>query len=200
MDGRKNLTTPAPRLLPRGSVRKPSNVGLTGFLFVSGSVFHRVPLFKRSEPCEIFLRALDAYRRKFDFRVHAYVVMPEHYHFLVWFPHERRFTSFLRDFKSLVGKQVLDWMRLEQLSALMSRFRLESVPNRRRDPRFCVLQYGNVVKPFEGGARVLMQKVNYVHDNPVRAGLVSKAEEYPYSSMRDYLGEQSSLVQVDVLK
>ncbi len=200
MDRGNNPTIPAPRLLPRGFTRKPSNVGLHGFLFVSGSVFHRVPLFKQSEPCEIFLRALDAYRCKFDFRVHAYVVMPEHYHFLVWFPRERRVTDFLRDFKSLVGKQVLDWMRLEQLSALMSRFRLESVPNRRRDPRFCVLQYGNVVKPFEGGARVLMQKVNYIHENPVRAGLASKAEDYPYSSMRAYLGEQSFLVQVDVLK
>lgn len=200
MDSRKDPAIPAPRLLPRGFTRKPSNVGLHGFLFVSGSVFHRVPLFKQSEPCEIFLRALDAYRRKFDLRLHAYVVMPEHYHFLVWFPQQERFTSFLRDFKSLVGKQVLDWMRLAQLSALMSRFRLKSTPNRPRDPRFCILQYGNVVKAFEGGARVLMQKVNYIHENPVRAGLASKAEDYQYSSMRAYLGEQSCLVQVDVLK
>ena len=34
------------------------------------------------------------------------------------------------------------------------------------------------------------QKLRYIHENPVRAGIVEKAEEYKYSSAKDYAGEQ----------
>jgi len=45
-----------------------------------------------------------------------------------------------------------------------------------------------------------VQKIEYVHDNPVRAGIVDKAEEYIYSSARDYYyGKQLGLLEIEWL-
>ena len=46
-------------------------------------------------------------------------------------------------------------------------------------------------KPIElWSNKVIREKINYVHQNPVEAGLVYKAEEYVYSSAKDYAGEE----------
>jgi hypothetical protein len=46
---------------------------------------------------------------------------------------------------------------------------------------------------------MLRQKVDYIHFNPVRAGLVKKAEDWPYSSARNYLGLEG-LLEIDIVE
>lgn len=46
--------------------------------------------------------------------------------------------------------------------------------------------------------RFLKQKLNYIHLNPVRAGLVQSAEEYLYSSYRNYYLSDNQLIDIDV--
>ena len=178
---------------------KAANKAQCGFVFISGSVYRRIPLFQYRIPCEIFLRTLDAYRRKYGFLVHAYALMPDHYHILLWFPPHHRLVNFLRDFKSLVGRQILEWMRKEELSRLLARFEMKRVPRRQKDARYCVLQYNNYVRGLQG-SQALWQKVNYIHFNPVERGLVLAAEAYPYSSARSYAGKGLSPVKIDLLK
>ena len=40
------------------------------------------------------------------------------------------------------------------------------------------------------------QKMNYIHNNPVEAGIVDKAEDYLYSSARDYVGKGEGLLEI----
>jgi REP element-mobilizing transposase RayT len=175
-----------------------SNKDRSGFLFVSGSANRRIPLFRHPEACGIFLRTLDLYRQKSGFRVHAYVLMPEHYHLLLWLPPRGRFVDFLRDFKSFAGQRLIGWMREGGMGPLLARFEVRRRPQRRKDARHCVLQHGNYVKEL-AGERILWQKINYIHENPVRAGLVSRPEAYFYSSARTYAARKVGLVHVDVL-
>ncbi|MCX6032960.1 MAG: hypothetical protein NT169_27195 [Chloroflexi bacterium] len=41
------------------------------------------------------------------------------------------------------------------------------------------------------------QKLNYIHRNPVRAGLVEQPEQYAYSSYRNYVNGDNSLIEID---
>ncbi len=178
---------------------KASSKAQCGFVFISGSVYRRIPLFRHKTPCHIFLRALDAYRRKYRFLVHAYALMPDHYHILLWLPPRHRLVNFLRDFKSFVGRQILEWMHKEGLSQLLAGCELKRVPRRRKDARYCVLQYNNYVKELQG-SQALWQKVNYIHFNPVQDDLVLTPEAYSYSSARAYAGKGLSPVKIDLLK
>ena len=48
--------------------------------------------------------------------------------------------------------------------------------------------------------KVANEKINYIHNNPVEEGLVFRAEDYVYSSAKDYCGEQGVLNNVFVIK
>jgi hypothetical protein len=41
-------------------------------------------------------------------------------------------------------------------------------------------------------------RINYIHENPVRTGLVARAEEYLYSSARNY-ADLSSIIEIDMI-
>ncbi len=178
---------------------KASKKDHSGFLFISGAAYHRIPVFRYKKPCEIFLQTLEAYRRKYEMRAHAYALMPDHYHILLWFPPQHRLVDFLRDFKSLVGKQILEWIHQEGLSHLLARFQLSRTQHRERDARYCVLQYNSYVKTLPS-LRALQQKLNYIHLNPVREGLSKTLEAYLYSSARAYAGRGPSVVKIDRLE
>ncbi len=178
---------------------KASKPSQCGFLFISGAVYRRIPIFRYDKPCEIFLQTLEAYRRRYAMRVHAYALMPDHYHVLLDFPVQHRLVDFLRDFKSLVGKQILEWIRQEGLSHLLASFQLSRSQHRERDARYCVLQYNSCVRTLPG-PRALQQKLNYVHSNPVREGLSTTPEAYAYSSARAYAGKRLSVVKIDLLE
>ena len=45
---------------------------------------------------------------------------------------------------------------------------------------------------------MIEQRMNYIHENPVRAGIVAKAEDYLYSSARNYAG-LSSVIEIDLI-
>lgn len=54
--------------------------------------------------------------------------------------------------------------------------------------------WGNDNHPIElYKPEVKMQKLNYIHNNPVEAGIVEKPEEYAYSSAKNYAGEMGVL-------
>jgi REP element-mobilizing transposase RayT len=149
---------------------------LWGFVSISGSAYRRIPIFRYKMACKTFLCALEAYRRKYGFTVHAYALMPNHYH-----------------------KQILNWLRRENLTHLVGYFEQKRARRRRRDSRYCVLQHGSYVRQLEGG-QVLLQKVRYIHFNPVRERLAPVPEAYPFSSARAYAGHGLSLVKVGLLK
>ncbi len=178
---------------------KASKKAHAGFLFISGSSYRRIPLFRYKRACEIFLKTLEAYRRKYDLRVHAYALLPEHYHLLLWFPPQHRLVDFLRDFKSLVGKQVVEWLQQAKLSQLLARFEFRRAPRRARDARYCVLQHNSYVKTLLS-SRALRQKLNYIHFNPVGQRLAATPEAYPQSSARAYAGQGLSIVKLDRLE
>jgi putative transposase len=46
---------------------------------------------------------------------------------------------------------------------------------------------------------MLDQKLNYIHDNPVRAGIVYEQQHYVYSSATDYCTEKKGLLSIELL-
>jgi REP element-mobilizing transposase RayT len=178
---------------------KGSKKAESGILFISGSTYRRVPVFRYRRACQIFLRTLDAYWREYALRVYAYALLPDHYHLLLWFSPERRVADFLRDFKSLAGRRIVDWLRESEKKRVLARFRIKKTRRRGKDPRFCILQYNSYVKAVQG-SRVLRQKLEYIHANPRRDGLTSAPASYPWSSASAYSGRGLSIVKIERLE
>jgi len=69
--------------------------------------------------------------------------------------------------------------------------------NDRRITNYRFWQEGNHVEDIYT-SEFLWQKINYIHQNPVRAEIVARAEDYLYGSGRDYAGERG-LLEVEVI-
>lgn len=119
----------------------------------------------------LVLEILDTCRARMCFKIFAYVVMPDHAHFLLD-PGPSTLTSLMRDFKSKTGLRV-NVHRATSGPLWQSRF-FDFICRRVRD---------------------FSKKAEYIHRNPVEAGLVRCPEEWPWSSAGFCLeGRQGILV------
>lgn len=167
----------------------------SGCIFLTVNAYKRLPIFREPALCEIFFRELNFYRQKYASRLYGYVLLPDHFHLLLDFSTDKRLADFLRDFKSAVGRSVVDWAKGHNRTKLLAQFQLATSPRRTKDPSYCVLQPGSYARAVTS-ASMFRQKLEYIHANPVRECLVEKAIDYSYSSLRAYeLG--SGVVSID---
>jgi putative transposase len=148
--------------------------------FLTFSCFRRLPLFTRDRSRQWMLDAIALGRKKGEYDLWAYVIMPEHVH-LVILPHVGvKISTILTTLKQSVSKRALLWLRQNAPQYLP---RLEDrQPNGMRAYRFW--QRGGGYDRNLRTVADIYQKIEYVHNNPVRRKLVEMAEEWLWSSCR----------------
>jgi putative transposase len=160
------------------------------------SCFHRLPLLNRDRTRRWFEEALEAARQRRNLALWAYVIMPEHVHVLVW-PRDPVYEVRLirTALKVPVQRKALAFLR-QQAPAFLDRLRDEQ-PNGEVHYRFWQRGGGydrNVTDPA-----TLRTMIDYIHNNPVRRGLVKCPEDWPWSSARFYAGCLDVSIQMDPL-
>jgi putative transposase len=174
--------------------------GLNHLHYLTASTYRRVRLFDSERFRRHFVKTLAALRQTLDFKIIGYVLMPEHFHLLIW-PGERanpsRIVQSLKErtaifiLKDLRQNRQFPWCRrmLDRL-ALPATVHLHG-PSRVWQRRFYDLNVWSEKKRLE--------KLKYVHGNPVKRGLVTSPDQWPWSSFRFYHLEDSSLLAMDRL-
>jgi len=134
--------------------------------FVTFSCYHRAPLLGSGEARDIFVDRFEQACRWYGFYVVGYVVMPEHVHLLVSEPERGRLAVAVQMLKQAVSQ------KLRRGS---------------RSPFWQPRYYDFNV--WSEGKRV--EKLRYMHRNPVKRGLVERPEDWKWSSFRHYVtGEE----------
>jgi len=110
----------------------------------------------------------------------AYVVMPSHIHFIVEMPEGESISDFMRDFKKYTSKEIYRLVVANGHEELAQRFRENSDTG---GIKVWMDRFDSKIIETE---KFLLQKINYIHDNPVRAGLADEVTDWLYSSARDY--------------
>ncbi len=159
--------------------------------FITFTTFGRQKLLCDSDVVAVVLRSIELARKRSGFSVLGYVIMPDHVH-LVIHPREGSQVGYLvGSIKQKSGFEIISrWKRHhpEALSSLV-RFSAGRTTQAFWQPR-C---YDHNCRTLE----VAIGKIRYCHSNPVRAGLVSEAKEWPWSSHRWYAGDRSGIVAID---
>ena len=148
--------------------------------YLTFSCFKQQPFFQSRRACQWFLDALNAARLRRPFDLWAYVIMPEHVHVVLW-PHEGTLIrEILKSIKLSVARKAVIWVRREAPGFLP---RMEDrQPNGRSSYRFW--QRGGGYDRNLRSDTDVHEKIEYVHENPVRRGLVERAQDWPWSSCR----------------
>ena len=157
--------------------------------FLTFSCYQRLPLFRNQAYCDLFLKILDRVRLRYRFVVLGYVVMPEHVHLLVSEPQRGTLSTVIQALKLGVVRS----MRCSGGSAMAA------TPRSRKNGETWGTQASGTPIHAERfwqarfydfnvwTERKRIEKLRYIHRNPVERELVSSPEQWPWSSFRWYL-------------
>jgi len=125
-------------------------------------------------------------------QLNAFVIMPTHLHAILWPEIGINLSDVTRDFKRFTSREISREARRQNNANFIEIFIQARNENRaQKVSTFQVWQEGSHPEAIftEKFAR---QKMDYIHMNPIRAGLVEVATEWPYSSAKAYiLGEET---------
>ena len=130
--------------------------------------------FIEPDQFEVVLRNIEYYRIRDNAAIHGFVIMPTHLHLLVNIPDEKSISCFMGDMKKRVA---FEYYRLTSSKPFP----------------FWEQRFDDVTIYSE---KVYYTKLNYIHYNPVKAGLAETPEEWEYSSARFYLTGTNGIVTV----
>lgn len=139
--------------------------------FITFSCDHREPLLGTSQARDLFEEVFERVRKWYGFYVCGYVVMPEHVHLLISEPERGPLSLALQMLKQNVARE----LRLP-----------EGCP-------FWLPRYYDFNVSSEGKR---VEKLRYIHRNPVRRGLVRKPEDWKWSSFLHYATGVQGVVEI----
>jgi REP element-mobilizing transposase RayT len=153
----------------------------TPFYYLTSVTKDRLPIFRTDELKRIMTEALDEARRSAGFLIFAYVIMPDHDHLIT--DGARSISDVLRFTNGIAAKRIINYLKENGHEASLAKLRTEE---KNRGYKHSVWQHHPDAFHLVG-EDTLLQKVNYIHQNPVRTGLVERAEDYLYSSARIWM-------------
>jgi REP element-mobilizing transposase RayT len=160
--------------------------------FVSFAVVEWLNVFDQDKFKDILVDNLNYCQREKGMEIYAWVIMPTHVHLVFRSTTEVTPGRLLGEFKSHTSKKLVKLIN-ENFEEKNRRFFMETFSRhgkyRSNVKNFQFWQQNN--KPIElWSNKVITQKIRYIHNNPLKKGMVFNPEDYLYSSAVDYSGEQ----------
>jgi len=155
--------------------------------FLTWSCYGRRPLLGSARARDGFVKTLDEVRQRYRFRLVGYVVMPDHVHMLVSEPERGTPSTVVQVLKQRVSRLVRGWER--RRSGTQSKLRNEEEETHFWQRRFYDFNVWSEKKKAE--------KLHYMHNNPVKRGLVTRPKEWPWSSYGFYFEKGDCLLKID---
>lgn len=167
--------------------------------FLTMTVVHWIDIFTRKEYKWLIVDSLNYCVEQKGLKLYAWVLMSNHLHLIARIEEPHTMTEFLRDFKKFTSKALIEKINEIEESRrdwLLDKFGFEAYRTRRAE-QYKVWQDGNHPILLESNY-FIEQKLDYIHQNPVRQEIVENPEEYLYSSAKDYVG-QKGLVKIELI-
>jgi REP-associated tyrosine transposase len=139
--------------------------------FVTFSCYHRQPLLFDASAKRTLEAALEHVRRSFELRVYGYVVMPEHVHLLIGEPQRESLAVAIKSLKQRVSRKLI----AEAQHFWQKRYYDFNIRDHRQ----------------------FVEKLRYIHRNPVQRDLCKRPEDWEWSSFRHYVAGSEGRVTIE---
>ncbi len=170
-----------------------------GVYFVSFATVYWLDVFTREIYFSILANSLNLCRKEKGMELYAYCFMTNHIHLIF----RSKFgdpSGLLRDFKGYTSRKILKVIQenpKESRREWILEMCFKAGESKVNIKKHQFWQHHN--QPIElWSTKVIQQKIHYIHNNPVKAGFVTKPEEWKYSSARNYSGDTTILELDDI--
>jgi putative transposase len=166
------------------------------YFFIS-SIVKFQPILAEKSMKQCILKYWNFYRKKYSILIHGYVIMPDHIRIIIYGDKSLHIQYFIQ--QSLRSSAIALLKNIYQYPSIKKEPILKIFHNEadskttykvwKEQARGIPLQTENMLE----------QRLNYIHENPVRKGLAENPLEYRYSSCGNYMAGDHSVFQVDLL-
>jgi len=153
--------------------------------FLTATINNWLPVFTRSETMNIVLNSWRFLQQNSNFEIFGYVILENHLHLVA---RSRDLSGDIQRFKSYTAKEILAYLEAQNATRLLRLLELFKRPHK-TESTYQVWEEGSHPQIIAGEV-VLRQKLDYIHQNPVKRGYVDLAEHWRYSSARNYAGQE----------
>ena len=169
--------------------------------FVTFAVAEWVDVFTRREYKDILIDSLKYCQKEKGLVLYAWCIMSNHVH-LAAAAKCNDLSDILRDLKKFTAKQIIKAIEESKTESrkewMLAVFKKAGAQNSRNTENQFWRQDNQPKEMYS--SNFIKQKLDYIHNNPVEEGVVDKAEEYIYSSARDYYhGKNTGLLEIEWL-
>jgi REP element-mobilizing transposase RayT len=121
--------------------------------------------------------------------------MPSHFHWIVIVnPKYGTISDIMRDIKKFTAWKIFDYLTVRNDTKILEIFEESAKELQNQSKKLWIPRFDDEVIRDQ---LMFWTKLNYLHNNPIKAGLASKAEEYIYSSARNYITGDHSILEVN---
>src|ERR1700686_5903785 len=175
--------------MPKGLRRR---YGLGHLHFITCSCYRRLPLFASARAKNLFVRILGDVRDRYGFALAGYVVMPEHIHLLISEPVKGTPSTVIQVLKQRFSRRLRRKKRAPagQLNLIFASG--DDLLPRFWQRRFYDFNVWSLKKRVE--------KLHYMHMNPLKRKLVDHPKDWPWSSFSFYSNPKHGLIRVDPVR
>lgn len=165
------------------------------FFFVTTTVVEFTPIFNEHQFCDILILNIKHYQKKYKIKVLGYVIMPSHFHWIIQVnPKYGSISDVMRDIKKFTALQIFDLLDKREDKTLIDIFEKAAIGINDQRKKLWMKRFDDEVIRDQ---QMYWTKLKYIHNNPVKAGLVLKEEDYKYSSARNYINNDHSILEID---
>ena len=162
--------------------------------FLTLTIVGWIDVFTRKNHRDAIIESIKYCQKEKGLNVFAYCVMSNHLHMMVNTNEPFQLKDVIRDFKKFTSKKILQQIQNEPESRREWMLKLfeDEAESSKKHTYFKFWQVGNHAIELYS-EKFVWDKINYIHNNPVEAGLVRNAEEWIYSSASNYQNMESIL-------
>ena len=152
--------------------------------FLTITVIEWMDIFTKLEYFQTIIDSLKFCRENKGLLLYEYVIMTNHSHLIVRAKEHYNLSQIISDFKKHTTRQILKILESDNRKYILTL--IKNSYSKKLGYNNQIWKRENHAEPI-AGERFFFQKVNYIHNNPVKKGFVAKAEDWLYSSARNRL-------------
>ncbi|WP_198242994.1 REP-associated tyrosine transposase [methane-oxidizing endosymbiont of Gigantopelta aegis] len=151
--------------------------------FLTNTIINWIPVFTRPATVQIILDSLAYLQKNEGVKIYGYVILENHLH---WIAQSPNLAKDVARFKAFTARQLVYCLAEAKQDKILQQFCFYKKKHK-SDRQHQVWEEGSHPQLLQT-EEMLRQKLDYIHQNPVKRGYVDKIEHWRYSSARNYLG------------